>query len=118
MIRLVRHPQYPPGEGSIKIGVFTECNRRANATHRLTVPGLFEWTASRLSVKIQTMTEPVDLMAIWKARFDELGASPLAAIGVLKDGTPTIAAVQTVADGTPFDLRQFLTDILVRLGNQ
>jgi hypothetical protein len=38
-------------------------------------------------------------------------------IGVKPDGTPVIAAVETLA-GEPFELGQLLTDILLRIGDR
>jgi hypothetical protein len=61
--------------------------------------------------------QPVDKVALWLKLFAEQGADPLAMIGVKADGTPVIAAVQTI-QGEPFELRQLLTDILLRVGDR
>lgn len=66
---------------------------------------------------VPAMPAPFDKVALWVKRFKELGADPLALIGSLPDGTPIIAAVETL-NGEPFELRQLLTDILVRVGDR
>jgi hypothetical protein len=51
--------------------------------------------------------QPLDKVALWLKLFAEQGADPLAMIGVKADGTPVIAAVQTI-QGEPFELRSCL----------
>jgi hypothetical protein len=58
-----------------------------------------------------------DKLAEWAKMFAERGADPLALVGVLPDGTPVIAAVESIR-GEPFELRQLLTDILLRIGDR
>jgi hypothetical protein len=56
-------------------------------------------------------------VSLWLKMFAERGADPLALVGVLPDGTPIIAAVETIK-GERFELRQLLTDILLRIGDR
>jgi hypothetical protein len=51
---------------------------------------------------------PLDIIDTWKARFAEVGAEPIMLIGVRPDGSPHIAALDTI-HGERLDLRQFLT---------
>lgn len=53
-------------------------------------------------------------VAHWVELFERENADPLFMLGVKPDGSPVICAVQTI-EGKPFDMRQLLTDVLLRL---
>lgn len=60
------------------------------------------------------MNEIPEKVALWLKMFAREEADPLFMLGVKPDGTPVMAAVETIK-GEPFDLRQLLTDVLLRL---
>lgn len=53
----------------------------------------------------------------WLRLFAEHDADPLLLVGVKQDGTPVVAAVETLK-GEKFELRQLLTDVLLRIGSR